>query len=48
MKLHIVKDDGELVETIDLNNYDLGNTVAKRALIIEILEAVERGESTNG
>ena len=42
MKIHVSTDEGELIETIDVDDYDLSMPLARLALLDEIIEAIER------
>lgn len=40
VKLHIVKADGELVETVDLGGYDLSKAMARAELMQTIVDSL--------
>lgn len=41
MRIHLVTDEGELIETIDLNEYDLSKPLVRTMLVEDIKREVE-------
>lgn len=43
-KIHITTDQGDLIETIDLKNWDLSKTVSRIALTDEVITAAQAAQ----
>ncbi len=44
MRIHVVTDKSELVDTIDVNEYDVSNNVQMFSMMVELKEILQRGK----